>query len=80
MTLTVLFCVDPLHPRRVDPHFSREAAAVRDHYGEIALLDHDALQRGDVDDAVRAVPAAWARSGTADGCSPETSTPRSSPP
>ena len=56
MTLTVLFCVDPLHPRRVDPHFSREAAAVRDHYGEIALIDHDAVRRGDVDDAVRAVP------------------------
>lgn len=56
MTLTVLFCVDPLHPRRVDPYFSREAAAVRDHYGEIALIDHDALQRGDADGAVRAVP------------------------
>ena len=57
MTLTVLFCVDPLHSRRVDPHFSREAAAVRDHYGEIALIDHDALRRGDVEDAVGAVPA-----------------------
>ncbi|WP_131737569.1 ATP-grasp domain-containing protein [Actinomadura roseirufa] len=65
MTLTVLFCVDPLHPRRVDPHFSREASAVRDHYGEIALIDHDALRRGDVDAAVRAVPvdlgAVWYR-------------------
>ncbi|MFG1999591.1 ATP-grasp domain-containing protein [Spirillospora sp. NPDC048911] len=56
MTLTVLFCVDPLHPRRVDPHFSREAAAVRDHYGEIALLDHDALQQGHMDAAIRGVP------------------------
>ncbi|MFI0354652.1 ATP-grasp domain-containing protein [Actinomadura sp. 9N407] len=56
MTLTVLFCVDPLRPRRVDPHFAREAAAVRDHYGEIALVDHDALQRGDAEAAVRAVP------------------------
>ncbi|GAA1543178.1 ATP-grasp domain-containing protein [Actinomadura kijaniata] len=65
MTLTVLFCVDPLHPRRVDPHFAREAAAVRDHYGEIALIDHDALQRGDVEHAVRSVPRdlgpAWYR-------------------
>ncbi|MQY02790.1 ATP-grasp domain-containing protein [Actinomadura macrotermitis] len=65
MTLTVLFCVDPLHPRRVDPHFSREAGAVRDHYGEIALIDHDALRRGDAESAVRAVPrdlgAAWYR-------------------
>ncbi|MDL4818106.1 ATP-grasp domain-containing protein [Actinomadura opuntiae] len=57
MTLTVLFCVDPIHPRRVDPHYAREAAAVRDHYGETVLLDHDALRRGDVEAAVRAVPA-----------------------
>lgn len=56
MTLTVLFCVDPLRPRRVDPHFAREAAAVRDHYGEIALIDHDALRSGDAEAAVRAVP------------------------
>lgn len=65
MTLTVLFCVDPLHPRRVDPHFTREAAAVRDHYGEIALIDHDALRRGDAGGAVRRVPdglgAVWYR-------------------
>ncbi|WP_329519981.1 ATP-grasp domain-containing protein [Spirillospora sp. NBC_01491] len=65
MTLTVLFCVDPIHPRRVDPHFSREAAAVRDHYGEIALIDHDALRHGDAAEAVRAVPkdlgAVWYR-------------------
>ncbi|WP_433326292.1 ATP-grasp domain-containing protein [Spirillospora sp. CA-294931] len=56
MTLTVLFCVDPLHPRRVEPHFSREAAAVRDHYGEIALVDHDVLRLGDAETAVGAVP------------------------
>ncbi|MGI5168361.1 ATP-grasp domain-containing protein [Spirillospora sp. CA-253888] len=65
MTLTVLFCVDPLHPRRVDPHFAREAGAVRDHYGEIALIDHDALRGGDAEGAVRAVPRdlgpAWYR-------------------
>ncbi|MCP2338843.1 ATP-grasp domain-containing protein [Actinomadura rupiterrae] len=65
MTLTVLFCADPLHPRRVEPHFSREAAAVRDHYGEIGLVDHDALRRGDAEAAVRAVPPdlgpAWYR-------------------
>ncbi|MEV5825302.1 ATP-grasp domain-containing protein [Spirillospora sp. NPDC052242] len=65
MTLTVLFCVDPLHPRRVDPHFTREAAAVRDHYGEIALIDHDAVRRGDAAEAVRRVPeglgAVWYR-------------------
>ncbi|WP_018655100.1 ATP-grasp domain-containing protein [Actinomadura flavalba] len=65
MTLTVLFCADPLHPRRVDPHFAREATAVRDHYGETALIDHDELCRGDAAKAVRAVPAdlgpAWYR-------------------
>ncbi|MBW8483592.1 ATP-grasp domain-containing protein [Actinomadura parmotrematis] len=65
MTLTVLFCVDPLHPRRVDPHFSREAGAVRDHYGELALIDHEALRAGDAEAAVRAVPRdlgpAWYR-------------------
>ncbi|WP_019633983.1 ATP-grasp domain-containing protein [Actinomadura atramentaria] len=65
MTLTVLFCVDPLRPRRVDPHFAREAAAVRDHYGEHAVIDHDALLAGDADAAVRAVPRdlghAWYR-------------------
>ncbi|MFC5180957.1 ATP-grasp domain-containing protein [Actinomadura harenae] len=65
MTLTVLFCVDPLHTRRVEPHFSREAAAVRDHYGEIGLIDHDELRRGDADAAVRGVPRdlghAWYR-------------------
>ncbi|RAY12017.1 hypothetical protein DPM19_27095 [Actinomadura craniellae] len=57
MTLTVLFCADPVNPRRVDPHFAREAAAVRDHYGDVVLLDHDALQHGDVAAAVRRVPA-----------------------
>ncbi|POM24393.1 hypothetical protein BTM25_30220 [Actinomadura rubteroloni] len=65
MTLTVLFCGDPLRPRLVDRHFAREAGAVRDHYGEIALIDHDALVRGDATAAVRAVPRdlgpAWYR-------------------
>lgn len=65
MTLTVLFCVDPLNPRRVDPHFAREAMAVRDHYGDVALVDHDALRAGDARTAVRRVPRdlgpAWYR-------------------
>ncbi|ACY98835.1 MULTISPECIES: ATP-grasp domain-containing protein [Thermomonospora] len=65
MTLTVVFCADPLNPRRVDPHFAREAAAVRDHYGNVALIDHDVLRRGDAAAAVRRVPVrlgpAWYR-------------------
>jgi hypothetical protein len=65
MPLTVLFCADPLDPRRADPHFAREAASVRAIYGEAPLIDHDALQRGDLAEAVRRVPRdlgpAWYR-------------------
>jgi ATP-grasp domain, R2K clade family 3 len=46
---------DPLRPRQVDSHFEPEAAAAR-HLGVgIAILDHDALTRGEVD--VRALGA-----------------------
>ncbi|WP_119729418.1 ATP-grasp domain-containing protein [Thermomonospora amylolytica] len=65
MTLTVVFCADPLNPRCVEPHFAREAGAVRDHYGNVVLIDHDALRRGDVLTAIRRVPRdlgpAWYR-------------------
>lgn len=65
MTLTVVFCADPLNHRRVDPHFAREAAAVRDHYGNVAIIDHDALRHGDAAAAIRRVPRdlgpAWYR-------------------
>ncbi|SEG61250.1 hypothetical protein SAMN04489712_107197 [Thermomonospora echinospora] len=65
MTLTVVFCADPLNPRRVEPHFAREAAAVRDHYGNVVLIEHDALRQGDVLTAIRRVPRhlgpAWYR-------------------
>jgi hypothetical protein len=61
----VLFCSDPLNPRRVDEHFAAEARAVRERGGVVALVDHDALLRGDVDDAVARVPRdlgpAWYR-------------------
>ncbi|WP_106398171.1 ATP-grasp domain-containing protein [Actinocorallia populi] len=56
MTLTVLFCADPLDPRRVDPHFAREAETVRATGGALALLDHDLLRRGEAAEAVRRVP------------------------
>ncbi|GAA2091044.1 ATP-grasp domain-containing protein [Actinomadura alba] len=65
MTLTILFCADPLTPRRADPHFGREAATVNAGGGTVALIDHDALQRGDAAGAVRRVPKdlgpAWYR-------------------
>lgn len=58
---TVLMCADPLNPRRVDPHFAREAAAVRALGGAVARIDHDALRAGDAEGAVRFVPAGSAR-------------------
>jgi hypothetical protein len=60
----LLLCADPLAPdrsRRPDPHFARDAAAA----AETAVIDHDALARGDLAAAVRRVPAdlgpAWYR-------------------
>jgi hypothetical protein len=65
MPVTILMCADPLAPRRVDDHFSREAEAVRALGGSVALIDHDALQRGDAAGAVRWIPRdlgmAWYR-------------------
>ncbi|BAJ28489.1 MULTISPECIES: ATP-grasp domain-containing protein [Kitasatospora] len=52
----VILPSDPLLPRRVDPHFAWELAALRAVGGEHALLDHDALLAGDVEAAVRRVP------------------------
>ncbi|MCD0453586.1 ATP-grasp domain-containing protein [Actinocorallia sp. API 0066] len=56
MTLTVLFCADPLHPRRVDEHFLREAETVRASGGAPVLLDLEMLRSGDAAEAVRRVP------------------------
>lgn len=65
MPITLLACADPLRPRRTDPHFARETQAVRAAGGTVALMDHDALQRGDVTGAVARVPRdlgpAWYR-------------------
>ncbi|GAA3234652.1 ATP-grasp domain-containing protein [Actinocorallia longicatena] len=65
MTLTVLFCADPLDPRRVDDHFTREADTVRATGGTPVLLDHDLLQRGEAVEAAKRVPrglgALWYR-------------------
>ena len=63
--MTILMCADPINSKRVDEHFKREAEAVRALGGSVALIDHDALQRGDAAEAVRRVPGdlgvAWYR-------------------
>ena len=65
MPVPVLFCADPLNPRRVDDHFAAQADAVRAAGGTVGLIDHDALTRGDADAAVRRLPRglgpAWYR-------------------
>ncbi|MBB4889636.1 hypothetical protein FHS38_005712 [Streptomyces netropsis] len=65
MVPLILFCGDPLDPRRVDPHFADEARAARRLGLRVALLDHDALVAGDARRAVARVPrgggAAWYR-------------------
>ncbi|MET9666530.1 ATP-grasp domain-containing protein [Streptomyces sp. NPDC006475] len=65
MARAVLYCSDVLAPRRVDEHFAAEARAVRERGGEVALIDHDALIGGDMEQAVARVPrgpaAAWYR-------------------
>lgn len=65
MLAPVLYCSDPLNPRRVDEHFAPEAREVRERGGVVALIDHDALLRGDAARAVERVPLgldqAWYR-------------------
>ncbi|NYI04763.1 ATP-grasp domain-containing protein [Allostreptomyces psammosilenae] len=65
MGTAVLYCGDPLRPRRVDPHFAAEAESVRRLGGVVARIDHDALVRGEVERAVEGVPiglgSAWYR-------------------
>lgn len=65
MPTPVLYCQDPLNPRRVDEHFTPEAREMRERGGAVGLIDHDALLRGDAQQAVARVPAglehAWYR-------------------
>ncbi|CAM3373094.1 ATP-grasp domain-containing protein [Stackebrandtia soli] len=56
MSMTVLYCNDPVWPRRVDAHFAAEYRLVRELGGDSRLIDHDAIARGDVDAAIGAVP------------------------
>lgn len=56
--MMLLVPVDPLRPTRPDAHFAPEAAAARDAGHQVALVDHDALARGQAERAVAKVPAA----------------------
>ncbi|HIW63511.1 MAG TPA: ATP-grasp domain-containing protein [Candidatus Stackebrandtia excrementipullorum] len=51
MNPVFLYCGDPLRPRRVDPHFSAEAARVRELGGRVEVIDHDALIAGRINEA-----------------------------
>ncbi|MEU7932284.1 ATP-grasp domain-containing protein [Micromonospora echinofusca] len=51
--MLLLVPADPLRPRHPDAHFAPEAHAARDAGVEVAVVDHDALARGD--DVPRAV-------------------------
>ena len=56
--MLVLFCRDPLQPRRPDDVYAAEAA-VADRLGIAhTLIDHDAIISGDLSSAVRRVPTA----------------------
>ncbi|WP_424888438.1 ATP-grasp domain-containing protein [Streptomyces sp. XH2] len=65
MASSILFCSDPLNPRRADAHFADDVRAAREAGLRTALLDHDALLAGDAEGAVRGVPreagGAWYR-------------------
>ncbi|MCF3180664.1 ATP-grasp domain-containing protein [Streptomyces polychromogenes] len=61
MPIPVLYCRDAFDPRRVDEHFALEAREVRACGGAVALIDHDALSRGDAREAVAQVPAGLGR-------------------
>lgn len=52
---TLLFCCDPLSPRKVDDHFAEQAATARAAGAAVALLDHDALLAGQTAAAVSRV-------------------------
>ncbi|MBV2357599.1 ATP-grasp domain-containing protein [Streptomyces sp. J2-1] len=56
MTASLLICCDPLRPRRADPHFAESASAAEELGARVALLDHEALARGRVEEAVAGVP------------------------
>ncbi|MGW0432220.1 hypothetical protein ACWDV4_06700 [Micromonospora sp. NPDC003197] len=54
--MILLVPANPLRPRRPDDHFVAEVEAARAAGLSIALIDHDAVVRGDAARAVAAVP------------------------
>ncbi|MFC7742543.1 hypothetical protein ACFQXA_18745 [Nocardiopsis composta] len=72
-----LFPGDPLRPRRVDGFFADEHAAALKAGAEAFLVDHDALVRGDLREAVRGCRAGWGRSATGAGWCRRPATPSS---
>ncbi|MFG3343257.1 ATP-grasp domain-containing protein [Glycomyces sp. NPDC048151] len=71
MTAALLYCADMLEPGGPDEHYAAEAALARELGARVALIDHDALTRGDPGRAVARVPeglgAAWYRGWMATG-------------
>lgn len=55
--MLLLLPSDPLDPRRPDEHLRAEAVAARELGVPVALVDHDALNCGRVEDVLRRVPA-----------------------
>ncbi|MBO3731994.1 ATP-grasp domain-containing protein [Glycomyces sp. NEAU-S30] len=53
----MLYCADMLRPRRPDEHYAAESALAADLGAVIALVDHDALTRGEIAQAVARVPS-----------------------
>lgn len=49
----LLFPRDVINPKLVDEHFRPEATAARDLGHDVALIDHDALVKGDLGEALR---------------------------
>ncbi|MBC3760184.1 ATP-grasp domain-containing protein [Quadrisphaera oryzae] len=53
--MLLLVPCDPVDPRRPDEHLAAEARAAREAGAAVALVDHDALARGDAAEGVRRV-------------------------
>ncbi|MEV3936444.1 ATP-grasp domain-containing protein [Glycomyces sp. NPDC049804] len=67
----MLYCADMLRPRRPDEHYAAEAALAAGLGAAVALVDHEALARGAIAQAVARIPAglgaAWYRGWMATG-------------
>lgn len=63
--MLLLVPCDPVDPRRPDEHFAAEARAAREAGAAVALVDHDALARGDAAEGVRRVRRAALEDGDA---------------